>query len=71
MKLSSDYYNNNILDKENKNIIKNNLINLLTNSFNYNHLNYFFSVSKKFILNFKNNKKNKNYISLINEILNF
>ena len=71
LKLSSDYYNNNILDKENKNIIKNNLINLLTNSFNYNHLNYFFSISKKFILNFKNNKKNKNYISLINEIFEF
>ena len=71
LKLSSDYYNNNILDKENQNLIKNNLINLLTNSFNYNHLNYFYSVSKKFILNFKNDKKNKNYFSIINEIFEF
>jgi len=46
LKLSSDYYINNILDKDNKDIIKNNLINLFTNSFNYNHLNYFYSTSK-------------------------
>ena len=71
LKLSSDYYNNNILDKKNKDIIKNNLINLFTNSFNYNHLNYFYSSSKKFIMNFKNEKQNKNYCSLINEILEF
>jgi len=71
LKLSSNYYNNNILDKENKDIIKDNLISLFTNSFNYDHFNYFYSASKKFIMNFKNEKQNKNYISLINEILEF
>lgn len=71
LKLSCDYYNNNIVDKENKDDIKNNLINLFTNSFNYNHLNYFYSISKKFIMNFKNDKQNKNYFSLINEIIEF
>ena len=68
LKLSSDYYNNNILDKENKDIIKKNLINLFTNSFNYYHLNYFYSISKKFIMNFKSDNQNKNYFSIINEI---
>ena len=73
IKICYDYYINNIIDNKNKNFIKNNLVKLFLNRLNYRHLDYFYGLSKKYLLNldiiFDNN--NKNYISLFNGILEF
>ena len=74
LKLCYEYYDNNIIDLQNKDYIKKNLIKLFTNKFNYNHLNYFYDISKKWLLNYTNNaieRQNKNYFSLINGIIKF
>lgn len=74
LKLCYEYYDNNIIDLQNKEFIKKNLVKLLSNNFNNNHLNYFYNISKKCLLNYTNNSiemQNKNYFSLINGIIEF
>ena len=74
LKLCYEYYDNNIIDLKNKEFIKKNLVKLLSNNFNNNHLNYLYYISKKCLLNYTNNKietQNKNYFSLINGIIEF
>ena len=73
IKICFDYYNNNIIEEKNKNFIKNNLVKLFLNRFNYMHLDYFYDLSKKYLLNLDNtiDNSNKNYISLFNGILEF
>lgn len=75
LKLCNNYYgDNNIIDIENINYIKRNLINLFSNNFNHKHLEYFYNLSKKYLLHFDNNNNsnyNKYFFSLINGIIEF
>ena len=60
IKICFDYYNNNIIEEKNKNFIKNNLVKLFLNRFNYMHLDYFYDLSKKYLLNLDNTIDNSN-----------
>ena len=72
IKLCFDYYDNCIINNNNKNFIKNNLIKLFSNKFSHNHLNYFYGLSKKYLFSLDESvKNNKNFISLFNGILEF
>ena len=72
LKFCYDYYDNNIIDKENINYIKKNLVKLMCNNLNFGHLNFFYNISKKYLLNYNNKTKlKKNYILLLNGIIEF
>ena len=77
LKLSFDYYENDILNDDNKQYIINNLKNLYTNHLNFDHMNYLYKTSKKYLTSnfnkFNNQivKKGKNYYSFNNGILSF
>ena len=72
LKFCYDYYENNIIDKENINFIKSNLVKLMSNNLNFGHLNFFYNISKKYLLNYNNKiKSKKNYLILLNGIIEF
>ena len=70
LKLCCDYYNNDILNDENKKYIRNNLRNLYARNLSNEHLNYLYSVSRKYLKSNFNNKL-KNYYSFFHEIIEF
>ena len=71
-KICFDYYNNDIVDINNKNYIKNNLFKLFLNNFNHKHLDYFYHILKKFLFKLDINIKfNKKYFSFFNQIIEF
>ena len=51
LKFCYDYYDINIISNENINYIKKNLIKLMMNNLNFDHLNYLYDLSKKYLLN--------------------
>ena len=71
-KLCFDYYTNNILDIDNKNYIKSNLLQIFINNFNHKHLDYVYNLSKKYLFNLNTNLKPiKKYITFFNEYIKF
>ena len=75
LKLYNNYYGDNIINDNNINYIKSNLVKLFSNNFNHKHLEYLYNLSKKYILNFDNNNNisnyNQKYFSLISGIIKF
>ena len=71
IKFLYDYYEDNIIDFNNKIYLKNILVKLFSNRLNHNHLEYFYSLSKKYLYNLDDNINNKKYISLFNGIIEF
>ena len=60
LKLSYNYYCNDVLDNDNKKFIINNLEKICLKNLNNEHSNYLFSSAKKYLKSIFNNKKNKN-----------
>ena len=74
LKLYNNYYGDNILNDNNINYIKSNLVSLFSNNFSYRNFEYLYNLSKKYLLNFDNNNDsnyNQKYFSLINGIIKF
>ena len=71
IKICDDFYENNVIDNNNKIYLKNNLVKLFSNKLNHNHLEYFYNLSKKYLYILDNNINKKNYISLFNGIIKF
>ena len=71
IKICDDFYENNVIDNKNKIYLKNNLVKLFSNKLNHNHLEYFYTLSKKYLYILDNNTNKKNYISLFNGIIKF
>lgn len=74
LKLCYNYYNNDVLDDNNKNLIINNLKILFSKNLNNEHLNYLYNVAKKFLKsNFNNQttKPEKYYFSFYKGIIEF
>ena len=74
LKLSYDYYSNDILNDDNKQFIINNLKKLFSKALNKEHSKYLYSISKKYLKsNFNNQIKNqeKNYFKFYKRIIDF
>lgn len=75
LKLSNNYYFNDILDNNNKKFIRNNLEKMCLKNLNNEHSNYLFSLAKKYVkLNFNNNDnkiQDKKYYSFLTGISKF
>ena len=68
------YYNNNVLDDDNKKFIINNLINLYKNYLSFEHLTHLYNISKKYLrtnFNKKIESGENNYFYFYNGILDF
>ena len=68
------YYNNNILDDDNKQFIINNLTNLYSNNLSFEHLTHLYNISKKYLrtnFNKKIESGENNYFTFYNGILDF
>ena len=71
IKFLNDYYEDNIIDFDNKIYLKNILVKLFSNRLNHNHLEYFYNLSKKYLYNLDDSIINQKYISLFNGIIDF
>ena len=74
LKICFDYYENNILNNNNKQFIINHLKKLFLNTLNISHLNYLYKIAKKYLQSDFNNKvqnPKKNYYSFFSGIIDF